>query len=74
MKQFLNFNKLRGKHLLWTKLLRIYCDGGQPKYTLMPRYFRSSYSEYWWLYQAAFIWLGREFNFSFGIDRKGLYR
>jgi hypothetical protein len=65
---------LHGKKLAWRSRLRIYCDGGYPAFRWVPRFFRIGYDPAWGLRGFWVSWLGRQFHFSFGRDRNGLYR
>jgi hypothetical protein len=67
------FHALSGKILFWSKYIRIFCDGGWPKFTWIPKFRRTYYDPHWGLKGFAFYWMGREFNFSFGKDKNGLY-
>lgn len=69
----ISFKKLKGKRLLWTSRIKIFCDGGEPIYRLTPRVRRQHYNPHWGLYGFAVYWLGREFNVCVGIDKRGLY-
>lgn len=62
------------KTLLWTKKIRIYCDGGYPPITYYPKFRFHIYDKYWQMYGFVITFLGREFYFSFGEDVKGLYK
>lgn len=64
---------LCGRTIIWTKSIRIYCDGGAPKFTFLPKYRPLSFYKYWGLKGFAIYLWGREFNFSFGVDKMGLY-
>lgn len=68
------FNFLHGKKLIWTKHVRVYCDGGLPKNFLFPRFRFGKYADDWGMKGFAVVWLGREFNFSFGNDKNRLYK
>ena len=70
----LTFRRLSGKRLWWSKRVRIFCDGGGPVFRWRPRYRRLGYDPHWGMFGFAVYWLGREFNFSFGRDVRGLYR
>lgn len=66
-------NWLAGKKLVWRESIRIFTDNGQPIFRLLPRVRRIGFDKYWDLWGFAVYWLGREFNFVFGKDKKGLY-
>jgi hypothetical protein len=66
--------KLKGKQLYWSPYFRVYCDGGQPNWYWLPKFSKKYYDPNWGLYGFQVYWLGREFNFSFGEDTKGLYK
>ena len=66
--------RLSGKRLWWSKRVRVFCDAGSPVFRWIPRYRRLGYAPYWGMSGFAGYWLGREFNFSFGQDRNGLYQ
>ncbi len=68
------FNLLHGKRLIWTQYVRVYCDGGYPRNFLCPRFRFGMYDKHWGMKGFAMVWLGREFNFSFGKDKNGLYK
>jgi hypothetical protein len=59
---------LHGKRLLWTKYVRVFCDGGSPKFRWLPKVNRMYYSPYWGLKGFRLYLFGREINFSFGVD------
>ena len=65
--------KLKGKRLVWTRWVKIFCDGGYPIYQVVPRFRRQHYARHWGLFGFAVYWLGREINFCFGVDKHGLY-
>jgi len=67
-------NFLKGKRLIWTPYFRVFCDGGQPRFTALPSFRPQYYDKYWRMTGFAVYFLGREFNFSFGKDENGLYR
>jgi len=62
-----------GRKIIWTKMVRIFCDSGRPVMRYVPRFRRMHYDKHWNMYGFAMYWFGREFNFSFGEDVKGLY-
>lgn len=64
---------LHCKEILWKRRIRIFCDGGCPKFRWIPRFRRQHYATHWELSGFAIYLWGREVNFSFGVDRKGLY-
>lgn len=64
---------LHRKTIVWTRRIRIFCDGGCPKFRWMPRFRRQYYAAHWEMTGLAIYLWGREVNFSFGVDRKGLY-
>jgi hypothetical protein len=64
---------LHCKTILWTRRIRIFCDGGCPNFRWMPRFRRQHYAAHWEMTGFAIYLWGREINFSFGVDRKGLY-
>jgi hypothetical protein len=64
---------LFGKTLLWKNRVKIFCDAGGPIFRWYPRFRRLHYHKFWGLKGfAAYLW-GREINFCFGEDQKGLY-
>lgn len=64
---------LAGKRLVWTTYFRLFTDNGQPKFRIIPRFRRLHYSKHWGMKGfAVYLW-GREFNFSFGKDKKDFY-
>lgn len=65
--------KLHGKKILWRKTIRICCDGGQPKWTWLPKWRQLYYDPYWGMYGFAIYLWGREINFIFGEDKNKLY-
>ncbi len=67
-------NKLQGKKLLWFKYLRIFCDGGYLKFRWFPKFRKASYDKHWGMFGFALYIFGREINFSFKEDKKGLYK
>jgi len=64
---------LKGKRLFWTRYIRIYTDGGYHKFRYFPRFRRLHYSIHWGMWGFCIYLFGREFNFSFGIDKNKLY-
>lgn len=68
------FEKLRGKKLIWTKYVRVFCDGGNPKNLIWPRFHFGMYDPCWKMKGGVLTWLGRQFFFSFGEDKKGFYK
>lgn len=66
-------SKLQGKVLIWSKYVRIFCDGGRPFFRWIPRLRLQKYAKHWGLFGFAIYIFGREVNFSFGEDKKGLY-
>lgn len=64
---------LRGKRLVTTRKLRIFCDGGDPRWRWLPKFHKSYYDPYWGMKGFAMYLWGREVNFSFGDDIHGLY-
>lgn len=68
------FEKLKSKRVIWTKTIRLYTDGGQPKFTLLPGIRKQGFHSHWGLCGFVIYWLGREFNFVFGKDINGLYK
>lgn len=65
-------NRLRGKSFK-TRYFMLACGGGHPIYRVLPRFRRDHYDPYWGLWGFSVCWLGVEFLFCFGEDRKGLY-
>jgi hypothetical protein len=65
---------LRYKKILWTKYVKIFCDGGFPIWRKYPRICRTHFSPHWDLKGFRIYIFGREINFVFGEDKKGLYR
>lgn len=65
--------KLSGKRLVWGKWFRIFTDSGQPKFYYIPRIINGIYHERLGMSRFRMYWLGKEFNFSFGEDKHGLY-
>lgn len=62
---------LKAKRIIWGKYLKIYCDGGEPIFRYYPIiHFRNYFSRYWGMYGCRIYFLGREFNFCFGADKK----
>ena len=61
------------KTVVWSKYVRIFCDGGQPIVRYMPRFRRARYAMHWKLHGFAMYWLGREFNFELGEDVNHLH-
>jgi hypothetical protein len=64
---------LHCNEILWTRRIRIFCDGGCPKFRWIPRLRRQHYATHWGLSGFAIYLWGREVNFSLGVDRKGFY-
>jgi hypothetical protein len=64
---------LHAKKIIWTKYIRVFCDGGNPIFRYLPRFRRAHYNPYWGMYGFAVYLFGREINFSLGEDKKGLY-
>jgi hypothetical protein len=64
---------LHCKTIMWRRRIRIFCDGGSPKFKWIPRFRCQHYATHWGLFGFAIYLWGREINFSFGVDRKGLY-
>jgi hypothetical protein len=64
---------LHAKKLVWTKRVRIFCDGGQPIWRWFPKFYRATYHPYWNLYGFVMYLFGREINFVFGEDINKLY-
>jgi hypothetical protein len=65
---------LRAKKVLWTRYVKIFCDGGQPIWHWFP-HFNWSYSAPFWGFKGFRMYLfGREVNFIFGEDKNGLYK
>ena len=64
---------LKGKRLFWTHYVRVFTDGGYPKFRYFPRFRRLHYATHWGMRGFAIYLFGREFNFSFGIDKNKLY-
>lgn len=76
MKQFVQrtlTERLRARQLVWTPRLRVFCDGGVPRFRWLPRFRRQRYHPHWGMRGLAVLWIGREFNVSIGVDRHGLY-
>lgn len=67
------FRNLSGKRLVWKKYVRIYTDAGQPKFRWYPVFMRHYINPCWGMHGLIIYWLGREFNFVFGEDKKGLF-
>ena len=64
---------LRGKNILMTEYIRIYCDGGYPNFHYYPIFFGNPFNyEHYRLRGFSISILGREFFFIFGKDIKGL--
>lgn len=68
------FRQLGGKKLWWSKRIRVFCDNGVPIFRWVPRFRRQGYHPRWRMFGFAVYWLGREFNFSFGVDHNGLFK
>ena len=66
-------HKLYGKRILWSNYLRIFCDSGHPYFHYIPTFQKTHYAEFWNIYGFRIYWLGREFNFCFGLDKHNLY-
>ena len=66
--------RLHGKHLIWTRYFRLYCDGGYPNFYWIPRYDKYGYDKYWGMRGFCLTWMGRQFFFSFGLDKRGFYK
>ena len=65
---------LAGRRLVWSCYMRIFTDGGFPKFRWLPRFRRLHYAPYWGMYGFALYLFGREFNFSFGQDENNLFK
>jgi hypothetical protein len=65
---------LKGKKILWTKYVRIFCDSGYKDVKYRPKIITGIYSNYWGIKGFIIDFLGREFWFSFGEDKHGLYK
>jgi hypothetical protein len=74
VKEYRIFSSLHGKRLLWGTSVKVFCDGGRPRYTVYPRIRRMGFAPYWGLTGFSLYLLGREFNFVFGRDKHKLYR
>ena len=57
-----------------SKLVRVSGGSSFPKFRWLPFVMRAHYNKYWGLYGFHFFWLGAEIYFSFGEDKKGLYK
>lgn len=64
---------LHAKTLLWKKHIRIFCDGGQPKWFWIPRFCRNLYNPHWKMFGFMIQIFGRQIFFSFGEDVNKLY-
>lgn len=62
-----------GRKILWNNHIKIFCDGGYPTFKIIPHLCKNHFDPYWGLKGFIICWLGREFHFVFGKDRKGLY-
>ena len=62
------------KELFWGKSLRIFCDGGNPTWRWVPKFYKAGYAEFWGLSGFWVNFWGRQIFFSFGEDKKGLYK
>lgn len=66
--------KLFSKKLIWSKKIRIFCDGGSPRFTWYPLFRANHYASYWNMTGFVMVLWGREVFFSFGEDINGLYK
>jgi hypothetical protein len=66
-------HRLHGMKLFWRPAIRVFCDGGYPVFRWLPHFRRLHYAPYWGMCGFAVYLFGREINFSFGMDRNGLY-
>lgn len=62
------------KTILWTPYVRIFCDGGQPRIYWFPRFRCLGYHSFWGMVGFSIHFWGRQFCFSFGLDKNGLYK
>lgn len=65
--------RLHSKTLLWSTNIRIFCDGGCPVWTWIPKIHKNYYSSYWNMWGIVIQIFGRQVFFSFGKDINGLY-
>jgi hypothetical protein len=66
--------KLRGKVFIWRNSIRVYCDGGYPRFLWFPHFCWKLYHPHWEMKGFCITWIGRQLFFSFGRDNKGLYK
>lgn len=65
---------LKGKTLLWNPYLRIFADGGNPKFKYKFKICNCHVDPHWKIKEFCVTWIGRQVFFSFGKDVKGLYK
>jgi hypothetical protein len=64
---------MKYRTIIWTRRIRIFCDGGYPIFRWVPRFRHQYYDQFWGLCGFAIYLWGRELNFCFGTDRNNLY-
>ena len=66
--------KFLSRKIFWGKYIKIFCDGGYPKFFWFPFISAIGFHKHWGLKGFTATFLGRKFFFVFGEDKKGLYK